>query len=264
MLFLAAVSCRADTPDPVDIIRQSIKVHAGNRIKAATYTFQEYHVARYFDSHGGENRKDRETETWDVVALEGSAYRKLILRNDKPLVAKEQKKEDERLLKEAELRKKETAEQRRSRLFEVKYSYIIPYPKIPDIYDLKFLRSEEIAGREAYVIECTPKTSFTPATADEKESLNFRTVLWIDRQDMFPVSTDLEVIGDHSRLRRGSRATLTESKINEDVWMPKETKVNFAVSVFKLITIRAEKVVTFSGFKKFQVSSSITPTPDEK
>ncbi len=56
------------------------------------------------DKNGKET--DRNTETWDVIGLEGSAYRKLIQRDDKTLVPKEQKKEDERLAKEIEQRRK--------------------------------------------------------------------------------------------------------------------------------------------------------------
>ena len=95
-------------PILLDIVRRSIPANTANVVKAAHYAYQQYDVQRELNANGRET--DRQSETWDVIALEGSTYRKLILRNDKPLAAKEQKKEDERLRRETERRKKESAD----------------------------------------------------------------------------------------------------------------------------------------------------------
>jgi hypothetical protein len=253
--LMLAAGVRADTADPVDIVQQSIAAVKENRAKARSYAYQEYNVQRHFDAAGKET--GRESYTWDVMALEGSTYRKLILKNDKPLPAKDQKKEDERLRKEAARRKNETPDERRRRLFHVTYSYSIPYPRIPEIYDLKLLREDAIESRPVYVIECTPKPSFTPTTPEEKESVNFRTVLWIDKQELQPIRYDLEVIGETSRLKKGSTATLLLSKINNDAWMSTETNINYQMSMYKMIKARGQATTTYSNFKKFQVDSEL-------
>jgi hypothetical protein len=250
MAILLAAAIRADTADPIDILQRSIKAVEENRAKARSYTYREYNVQRHFDASGKETGHD--SFTWDVMALEGSTYRKLISKNDKPLPDKEQKKEDERLRKEAERRKNETPEERRRRLFHVTYHYSIPYPRIPEIYDLKLLREDT-----AYVIECTPKPAFTPKTPEEKESVNFRTVLWIDKQELQPIRYELEVIGDGSRLKKGSTATLLLSKINNDAWMSTETTVNYQITMYKMINARGQATTTYSNFKKFQVDSEL-------
>jgi hypothetical protein len=162
--------------------------------------------------------------------------------------------------KEQERRKNETASERRRRLFDYSYAYRLPYPKFPDIYDLKLLKEDAIGGRPAYVIECVPKPAFVPATPDEKESLNYRMVLWIDKQDLDPAQYELEVIGDHSRLRKGSIATLTRAKVNDEVWLAKETRITYAVTVMKMIAVHGETNTTYSNYKKFQVDSAIVET----
>jgi hypothetical protein len=68
LLLLVALSFQAESADPVDLIRESIKAEARNRIKAASYTHQEYLVRRHLDSKGKET--ERNSETWDVIALE--------------------------------------------------------------------------------------------------------------------------------------------------------------------------------------------------
>src|SRR5262249_52135283 len=89
-----------------------------NGKKTAQYAYREYKVTRDLDEKGKET--SRETETWETIGLVGSSYRKLVARNDQPLSAKEQKREDDRLHKEEALRKRETPEQRRRRLFTLR------------------------------------------------------------------------------------------------------------------------------------------------
>src|SRR5207249_3658804 len=105
---------------------------------------------------------------------------------------KDQKREEERLQKEAERRRKETPEQRKNRIFSLHYSFALPYDKLVDIYDLRYLGEKETDGRKAIVIEATPKPDFHPATDDEKESLNYKFVLWLDPVDYFPGRIDAE------------------------------------------------------------------------
>lgn len=254
LALLFALGLQAAGPDCVAILRQSVAAEQANRAKARNFSYQEHQVQRELDARG--NEKDRVTKTWDVIPLEGSTYRKLVLKNDRPLPEKEQKKEDERLRKETARRRAESAEERRKRLFNLSYSFRIPYPRMADIYDLKCVREDMQDGHGVYVIEGVPKPDFVPGTPDEKEALNFRTAVWIEKQELVPIRFDLEVIGDHSRMKKGSVASIVRSKI-DDAWLTRETKIGFAMSVFKLIAVRGETTATFSNFKKFQVDSAL-------
>src|SRR6266850_5689615 len=112
-LLLMSVAFADDSP--MEMIRRSIEANQANAKKARQYTYQEYRVKTERDAKGKPG--DSESLTWDIIALEGSTYRKLILKNGKPLSEKEQKHEDEQLRNEAERRRNENAEQRKRRLF---------------------------------------------------------------------------------------------------------------------------------------------------
>ena len=255
VLIALLVSAASANDDPAVILQRSIQAVKENSAKARNYAYRERRVVTDIDSKGKPG--DQESETWDVIALEGSTYRKLVARDDRPLSAKEQKKEDERLRKETERRRKENLEQRRRRLFSYEYHYQIPYSKLGDIYDLRMLPEEQAGGRRTWVLEGVPKLDFKPQTADEKEAVNFRLTLWLDQVEFLPVRIGLEVIGDHSRLSKGSTSQIDLAKINDDAWLVQRTSIRFAMRPFRVLTLRGEQVTTFSKFQKFQVDSKL-------
>src|SRR5215472_4962414 len=88
MLFAicCAMALRA-ADDPREIVRHALQLNARNDEIARSYTFVQRSERLTLDAAGG--TKHRESETWDVTLLEGSPYRRLIERDDKPLPPKE-------------------------------------------------------------------------------------------------------------------------------------------------------------------------------
>jgi hypothetical protein len=257
-LLLPAACAMADGPDPVDLIRKSITAEDANGAKAQQYAYREYKTQRGLDRNGKET--DRETQTWDVIGLEGSTYRKLVMKNDKPLPPKEQKREDERLRKETELRKKETPEQRRNRTFSFSYSLSFNYNRILDIFDVRYVGEERVEGRRTYVIEGTPKPDFRPTNDNDKEMLNYRMRVWLVQDDFCFARTDWEVIGDHSRMQQGSQIRIDHAKNGDGVWLPTLLTFRYTARFFKMMNVRGEMTAAFSDYHKFQVDSRVLET----
>src|SRR5438477_8224440 len=103
-------------PDPLDIVKRSVSVAAENTKRARNYTF----IQRTEERELGPNReiKSKRSRTYDVTMLEGSSYRRLIERDDRPLAADEEKREQENLRKSIEDRRHESDAQRATRLSE--------------------------------------------------------------------------------------------------------------------------------------------------
>ena len=81
LLAGAVLLAGADGSDPVELGKRSSKAMAENRPNTRQYAFREYYVNREVNAAGKET--DRETETWDIIGLEGYSYRKLVGRNEK-------------------------------------------------------------------------------------------------------------------------------------------------------------------------------------
>jgi len=245
-------------PNAIDLFLLSAQAEKANSEKISEYTYREYKVTQEIDKDGKET--DRQTETWDVIGLEGSTYRKLILRNDQPLEPKEQKREDERLAKETALRRKETPGQRQKRLLSFSFTYSVGRlepERTVALFDLAFKGEEEVDGRAAYVIEGTPKPGARPANANEKENLNYRMKMWIDREDYARSRSESEVIGEHSRPQKGTVIELRNGRDETGTWLPKEFRFRFNLRILKVGSARGDIRLTYSDYRRFQVDSQV-------
>src|ERR1039457_345332 len=83
--------------DAKEIVRSAVQVNDRNEEISRNYTYLERQDLRVLDGSG--RVKDRKIQTWDITLLEGSPYRRLVARDDKPLPPAEQKKEEEKLRK---------------------------------------------------------------------------------------------------------------------------------------------------------------------
>jgi hypothetical protein len=257
-LLLLAGAAMANDPDPVNLARKSIKAVDANADQAKQYAYREYKVTRDLDANGKET--GRESQTWDVIGLEGSTYRKLVMKNDKPLPPKDQKREDERLQKETVLRKKETPEQRRRRTFSFSYSFSFNYDKMVDIFDLRYVGEDLVNGLRTFVIEGTPKPDFRPTTDNEKETLNYKVKVWLVQDDSCFARIDYDVIGDHSRMQKGSHIRLEATRHADGVWLPATLTFRYTARFFKMLNSRGEMTAAYSDYHKFQVDSRMVDT----
>jgi len=108
------MTAAAGQPDAREIVRRSVAASDENWKMARNYTFLQRTEERQIDSKG--QMKSEEVKTYDVTLLEGSPYFRLLERNDHPLPAAEEKKEQAKLAKSIADRMKETPERRRRRI----------------------------------------------------------------------------------------------------------------------------------------------------
>jgi hypothetical protein len=241
-------------PDAVDLFLRSSQIEKTNSEKISQYAYREYKVTQQVDKNGKES--DRHTETWDVIGLEGSTYRKLILRDDQPLAPKEQKREDERLAQETARRKG----QKRRKGFSLSFSYGVKRlapERTAALFDLEFKGTEEVDGRAAYIVEGMPTANAHAANANEKENLNYRLKMWIDQEDHMQSRGEMEVIGEHSRMQKGTLIESSYTRNEAGVWLPKEFRFRFNLRILKMGTVRGDIRLTFSDYRKFQVDSEV-------
>src|SRR6185436_11908176 len=92
--------------DAREIMRRAIELERQNRDNWVNYSYTERQWQRELDGSG--NLKKETLRTFDVFIIDGSPYRRLIARNDKPLSAEEDKFEADKLAYTPEARRKET------------------------------------------------------------------------------------------------------------------------------------------------------------
>jgi hypothetical protein len=252
LALLAALPLLAE--DPNEIIKRFIEVETKNWERASQYTYVQR--ADFFDfDKNGQPKKDR-SETHEIVFVEGGSYKKLIARNDRPLDAKEQSKEDKKLQQIAEERRK----QRRSGLFHKEVS-LGSSSDLLTLFDNRLVGEEEIRGHKAWIIASKPKDGHAAANAHEKEVLSFQRKLWINQADCQLLRSEYTVIGQHVNFTPGTTLTWDFEKINDDAWLTISGVIDGHLQFAKFIKPAVRTEYRNSKFQKFDVQSTITIEP---
>ena len=253
LLIGAATSALATAQGPAELAQKVAAAMETNSEKARAYAYRQHQITVRMDKNGKEI--DRNSKTWDVIGLEGSRYRKLVERDDKPLPPREAEKQEQAMRAEAAKRRADRSAGRR--LFSTSYSLSIPYRTLSRVYDLTLSGEEEIGGRAVFVLKGTPKASQN-FTAREREAANYTIRLWVEKGSGYPVRTAMKVITDKSRMRKGTTLQREDFQSEDGTWLPRAGEISFVLKVVGTFTLWGVSAETFSEFKKFQVDSKMT------
>ena len=184
LLGLASVTTLLGQVDAREIIRRAIAAEQSNWEAGRGYGSSERVDLRYLDSLG--RVKSREVETFDVMLLDGSPYRRLAARDDRPLAPSQEKKEQKKLARSITKRREETAAQRAQRLadYEKRPEWQHEaWRELPEAFDFRLAREEVWDGNSLYLIEATPRQGYQPRSRTAKVLAHLRGKLWVNKQD---------------------------------------------------------------------------------
>jgi hypothetical protein len=264
-LLLSCLSGVALGADSREIIRKALELDGQNSKVAQNYTFLQRQETRELDRSG--SVKTRKVETWDVTWLDGSPYKRLVARDDRPLSAEEQQREEERLHWNLEERRKETGEQRERRIAEWRrrqQRQHEPFHELLDAFDFAPPVEEQLNGRQVYRIDGTPKPGYKPKSTFAAFLPKVKLRLWIDERDFQGARVEIEAVDTISfagflvRLEKGSRITVDQIRVNNEIWLPRSVSVTAAARFLMLKSLNREMEFTFSDYKKFQADSQVT------
>jgi hypothetical protein len=254
----------AQTPDAAEIVRRSVAAIDENWKIARNYTFLQRTEERQLDS--ADQVKSKEVKTYDITLLSGSPYLRLVERDDHPLPPAEEKKEREKLEKSIAERLKETPAERQRRIGEYekrRESQRAAMREVADAFDFKVAGQDRVDGRNVWILEATPRPGFRPRSSDAKVLPHVRGKLWIDQQTYHWVKLEAEVIDPVSwglflvRLDRGARIWFDETRVNDEVWLPRRVYITASARLGIFKKLRVQQDTTFKNFRKFQSDSRL-------
>jgi len=114
LLVLASTPALRGQVDAREIIRNSVAADERNWRIAQNYRYMQRVDLRRLDSQGG--LKSSEVKTYDITFQEGTPYRRLVQKDDRPLPATEERREQESFAKSIADRRQETTAERAKRL----------------------------------------------------------------------------------------------------------------------------------------------------
>ena len=228
------------------------------------YTYTEREVRHKLDGKG--QTKSTEELTYEILEIYGEQVQRLTEKNDQTLDAKEAAKEDEKIQKIIDKRKDESDDARRKREEkeekdrEDERKFV---REVADAYNFTLVGTEQLGGRDCWVIAGEPRPGFEPQMKDAKYLPKFHGRVWIDKSDLQLAKMDVEALDTVSwglflaRFHKGSRLMLEQTRVNDEVWLPLHVAIKVDVRLALVKGINLDDDQTFSDYKKFRTSSKI-------
>jgi hypothetical protein len=255
--------------DPAEIIRRVAAHQEENEKKKRDYTYEEKVLEKKLDGHG--DVTSNETSGFDVMVIYGEHVQRQVSKDDKPLPPKDAAQEEEKIDKLIAKYKNETEDQRAKRLEKAEKSrregrdFV---KEIADAFNFTMLPPETVDGRALYVIQGEPKPGYEPHSKNGKFLTKFRGKIWIDQNEYQWVKADLETIDTISfgwfvaRLHKGTHLYIEQTRINDEVWLPKLVRLNLGARVALFKDLSYDVTQTYSDYKKFGAQTKIVTMGD--
>jgi hypothetical protein len=257
-IVLLAVACPLLlAQDAHEIVRRAVELDKGNDENWRNFVYLDHELRKEFDGSG--NVKTSSNRTFEVTFVDGSPYRKLVARDEKPLSPEEAKAEEDRRLWNIEQRAKEPKEQREKRVSEWRKRQERqrePLQEIPDAFTFQMVGSETIAGMDAYVIDAVPRPGYKPKSTYTSFLPKMKARVWISKRDAHWIKIDGETIDSFSyggfvvRIGKGTRITMEQGPVGGGVWLPTRIALSGSVRIMLVKSIRAQLEMTYSQYRK--------------
>lgn len=251
-----------------DQIKELIQKVAANDLendkKQRDYTYTERDVENTLDGKG--QTKSVETETYEVLNIYGDSVQRLIAKNDKPLSAKDAAKEEQKIQKIIDKHQKESDKDREKRAKKQEKDREEGRQferEIADAYNFTLLGTELVGGRETWAIQAEPRPGFVPHMKYANYLPKFHGRMWIDKADLQLAKLDVECLdtvswgGFLARFHRGSHFMIEQTRVNDEVWLPRQLDFKVDVRLALLKTFRVNEEQTFRDYKKFRTDAKI-------
>lgn len=271
--LLSAASAQASLPEGRDLnaLLERMEQHSkANGKLAEQYTSVMFWHNRNFDKNG--KTTVDESAKYENVFVEGLPYSRKVEKNGKPLTGKDADWEQKRYDKAVEERKKMSLDEKRHS-FHVTFHFSLPLSYLTTLFDNRALRRETIDGRQALVVESTPRAGAKPQDKEARTALEWKQTTWIDLQDEMPVRFIAEKLNDENHELKGTIIQLDFLRLvdkpaeggrpEQSVWLEKESRMKFR---FKMFFINADGITeqSWSDFKKFHVDIRLLPDTVEE
>jgi hypothetical protein len=246
--------------DAKDIIRQSVQRDLLNFERLKDYTYVEHDDVKTLDRHG--KVKKTEKETYDVMILGGQDYERLTQRDDKPLSAKDARKEQEKMDKEVDRREHESPADK-VKLAKERQEQRRFLNEVPEEFNFKLLGVESVSGKPAWVISADPKPGYQPKARGAKLIQSMRGKVWIDQGEYQWVKIEAKATGRLSygfgmlKINPGATVTFEQTRVNDEVWLPAHASIRFNGHAAFFVPLRDEIDMQFHDYRKFQAESKI-------
>ncbi len=246
----------APIPDAATLLRE-VAQHQRQMDKVReNYTWRESIVTHMLDKHG--NVKKTESEVDDVFFVNTHEIRRQIEKDGKPLTADEEKKEQDRVMKQMEKAQKTPPG-------EFLDKNTVSVTQVLSMMKASYPRREVLDGRNDIAFDFTGDPHAKTHGVAEDASKKMSGTLWVDEKDRqarrlvarfddnFHLGFGLLSVG------KGSNFTFDQKLVNNELWLPVDAQAHVVAHAFGVVGYRADISVTDSDYQRFHVQAEQGP-----
>jgi hypothetical protein len=250
----SAVPAGAPLPDIRQLIEQ-VRDHQRQLDKVReNYTYTSAQTLQDVDSDG--RVKKTETSEYEVFFVNGHAVARKVKKDGKPLDEHEEKKETERVTKEAEKADKTPPDQ------QVEGQQQVSITQMLELMEVRNPRREEYRGRPAIVFDFVGRKDAKTHGMVEDASKKLEGTLWIDEADRQVAHMDVKFIdsfrvagGLVATIQKGSNFHFDQSPVNGELWLPTGAEASVDARVLLVKGVRQHFTERDFDFKRFHVEA---------
>lgn len=236
--------------DAQAIVRQSIANCERDWAATANWAWTQTDVS-YADGK-------KEITVSEVTPVGGTPYERLIKKDGRQLNPDDQRREDRKFAKIQNVRDSESPAEREARMRKYRSERAFMMD-IPRAYNFTLQGEENINGRPAWVISMKPRPDFVPTAPHSAMLERFEGKLWIDKQDLQWARAEAQAIDTVSigwiiaRVGPGARFTFEQTRVSEDLWMPRRLHISGLVHIMMLYPKDLNEDVSYTDYRPAKV-----------
>jgi hypothetical protein len=262
-----ATSQERPLPDAETFLAQ-VRAHLKtDRELLSQYTFRERSTKIHLSKFG--TLTTGPVEVYEVYpgVDPDDTYRRLIEVDGKPRDPAELDKDDRRrqkhVLDELDRRRREDSAARDKRLERETKAHHQDDDTLDDlirVYRFTLVERQMLDGHPVIVIDFVPRPDAAPKTSDGKDMTKVKGRAWIAEDDYQIARVSIDVLKDFSlgwfigRLYAGTTASYERRKINNEVWLPLQLRINASGRAL-IRKFHIDTITDYSDYRKFSVQT---------
>ncbi len=265
---------QASLPDIPALMKELEKNQEAVEKIRQNYTYNMTETNLEVDDKG--RLREKSERTYEIIHLgHGRRVQKLIAKDGQPLDAKEQQKEQQRVIKEIEDYEKWKAKEperkakeekelarRREQGKSDKEDDDLELSDFMRIAQLSNPRRERFRGQDVLVFEFSPRPGYKPRNRAESLVQKLGGVLWVDESAKQIARMEARMLDNFkiggglvASVHRGSGAVFEQEMVKGEVWLPRYAELNFSARALLLAGVKVNRIVKFDNYQKFNVDT---------
>ena len=257
VVSLLGIPALVAAPDPLAIVNRAIELTRATEEAAREYGMTQEIIKREIGSDG--KTRSIKAETFEVIPVAGEPVQKLIRRNGQPLSPADARRAQEEFEKTLRERERETPAQRNRRL--AKYEQKLAQRRqmldeLPEAFTFQMDGEETIDGHEAWRIIAKPRPGYKPKSSRAVMFTKMEGRFWISKHYNRLLRVDAVTTGPVTfggflaRVAPGTRITMDQMKLNDDVWVLRRLKMAYDVRIALVKQTRGENEQIMWDFRR--------------